>query len=111
MNMINARYMGSVWVVAAAAALLGAACASGEDGDGRPLAGDQANDERTGEAEQRIDRYRCYYLQDGFACGQYAGDADVLYECRGRAVLSTRQCLSGCRTMPVGRDDKCGEDP
>lgn len=59
--MRNARYMGLVWVVAAAAALLGAACASGEDRDGRPLAGDQADYERTGEAEQRFEVYRCYY--------------------------------------------------
>lgn len=50
----------------------------------------------------------CFNDGDGWYCGRaIGGDAETLYECRGRATAAATPCDEGCRSMPAGVPDEC----
>ncbi|MCI5197527.1 MAG: hypothetical protein D3919_15170, partial [Candidatus Electrothrix sp. AW5] len=45
---------------------------------------------------------------DGLYCGSVVSrDANTLYRCTNGAYTVEEQCSNGCKSMPIGQDDKC----
>src|SRR5262245_28180942 len=111
-DMNSLRRAASVFAVSAVAALFGASCASvdepANDGDDTK-AGDQANDEQTGEVQDLILRRPygggyggCYGIPDGLYCGgdMVSGDPNSLYQCVRGVRYFARYCGA---IVPYGR--------